>query len=118
MFSIDYKNPMPIYEQLVEKIESFIFQGVFKADEQLPSVRQLAMDLSINPNTIQKAYSMLDAKGMTYSVKGRGIFVSSDYQKAKDTRIQVIKEDILDLTKQAESLGVTRTQVINWIDEY
>lgn len=117
MFSIDYKNPTPIYEQLAEKIEKFALQGILKPDEQLPSVRQLAMELSINPNTIQKAYSMLDMKGITYSVKGRGSFISSNCQKAKDSRIEIIKEDIIDLSKQAKDLGVTKSRIVSWIDD-
>ena len=77
MILIDYKDRRPIYEQIVEKIETLILKGVFEPDSMLPSVRSLAMELSINPNTIQRAYAELERKGITYTVKGKGSFVSS-----------------------------------------
>ena len=77
MISIDYKDRKPIYEQLVDNIKDLVLKGVLACDEQLPSVRQLANDLAINPNTIQKAYTELERQGVTYSLKGRGCFIAS-----------------------------------------
>ena len=76
MIVIDYQDRRPIYEQIVEKFQVLILKGVLEQGEQMPSVRKLAMDLAINPNTIQKAYSMLEQQGYIYPVKGRGNFVS------------------------------------------
>ena len=76
MIMLDYRDPRPIYEQVKVKLEEMILSGVLKQDEQLPSVRSLAMDLSINPNTIQRAYNELEQSGYIYSVRGRGSFVS------------------------------------------
>ncbi len=72
MIIIDYKDTRPIYEQVVEKFKTLILKGALSPDEQMPSVRNLAMELSINPNTIQKAYSQLEREGFIYTVKGRG----------------------------------------------
>lgn len=116
MFTIDYRNPKPIYEQLTDKIEKFAINGILKPDEKLPSVRELAMELSINPNTIQKAYSILDAKGITYAVKGRGIFISPDCSKAKELRIDEIKTSIKSLVVEACEIGATKEEIINWIE--
>ena len=60
MIKIDYRDPRPIYEQVVDGIEELALRGALPADTQIPSVRQLAMELSINPNTIQKAFSLLE----------------------------------------------------------
>lgn len=76
--SIDFRNRKPIYEQIVDRFEILIVNGVLDADSQLPSVRALAVELSINPNTIQKAYSILEQNGYIYPVKGRGNFVSGN----------------------------------------
>lgn len=77
MILIDYRSRKPIYEQIIDNIKELIVSGVLKRDEQLPSVRQLAQELAINPNTIQKAYAELERQGVTYSLKGRGSFVGS-----------------------------------------
>ena len=78
MIIIDYKDTRPIYEQIVEKFKLLILKGGMQPDEQMPSVRNLAIELSINPNTIQKAYAELERQGFIYTVKGRGNFVSGD----------------------------------------
>ena len=75
MIIIDYSDKRPIYEQIVERFQALILNGVMEADEKLPSVRSLAMELSINPNTIQRAYAELERDGYIYTVKGRGNFV-------------------------------------------
>ena len=76
MIILDYQDRRPIYEQIVEKFQALILSGALPPDSQLPSVRRLAMELSINPNTIQRAYAQLEKEGFVYPVKGRGNFVS------------------------------------------
>ena len=76
MISIDYQSRIPIYEQIVERFQTLILKGVLEPDSQMPSVRSLAVKLSINPNTIQKAYTLLEQQGYIYPVKGRGNFIS------------------------------------------
>ncbi|MBQ2005002.1 MAG: GntR family transcriptional regulator, partial [Peptococcaceae bacterium] len=71
MILIDYKSRTPIYEQIIENVKALIVSGVLERDAQLPSVRQLAQDLAINPNTIQRAYAELEREGIIYSLKGR-----------------------------------------------
>ena len=75
MIILDYNDKRPIYEQIVEKMTNLILRGVYEADEKLPSVRSMAVDLSINPNTIQRAYGELERQGYIYSIKGKGNFV-------------------------------------------
>ena len=80
MIILDYQDRRPIYEQITEKFRTLIYQGALPAGCRLPSVRQLAMELSINPNTIQRAYMTLEQEGMIYPVKGKGNFVAETQQ--------------------------------------
>ncbi|MDO4322230.1 MAG: GntR family transcriptional regulator [Lachnospiraceae bacterium] len=95
MIGIDLQNRKPIYEQIVERFQTLIVSGVLEPDSQMPSVRALAMELSINPNTIQKAYAVLEQEGYIYPVKGRGNFVSGNEglrQKKQDSIFTSLKE--------------------------
>ena len=76
MITIDYRYKRPIYEQIIEQFEKLIVSDVLKPNDKLPSVRSLAMEISINPNTIQRAYMQLEKDGWIYTVKGKGNFVS------------------------------------------
>ncbi len=78
MFHIDSLSRQPVYEQLIEQLERFILSGVLHPGDQLPSVRSLSIELSINPNTIQKAYGELDTRGIIYSIPGIGCFVAEN----------------------------------------
>ena len=108
MIVIDYQNRKPIYEQIVERFQMLIITGAVAPDSQMPSVRTLAVDLSINPNTIQKAYSILEQEGFIYPIRGRGNFVSgnSDLKEKKQTaffeaiRQLVVKGKELDIQKE------------------
>ena len=71
MITIDYQSKLPLYEQIAKRFQTLILKGALPPDSQMPSVRSLAMDLSINPNTIQKAYSLLEQERYIYPVKGR-----------------------------------------------
>ena len=82
MFQIDIMSRIPVYEQLIRQTEKFILLGVLKEGDKLPSVRQLSAELSINPNTIQKAFTELDRRGIIFSVNGRGNFVADKALKA------------------------------------
>ena len=80
MIILDYQDRRPIYEQITEKFRTLIYQGALPAGCRLPSVRQLAMELSINPNTIQRAYVELERQGYIYSVKGKGSYMAENHQ--------------------------------------
>ena len=106
MIFIDYNDKRPIYEQVTEKIQTLILNGVLEPDSKLPSVRSLAMELSINPNTIQRAYSELEREGFIYSVKGRGNFV-----KMNENLIIKEQEKLLIKFKENVSLSIEEGQV-------
>ena len=105
MIGIDLQNRKPIYEQIVECFETLIVSGVLEPDSQMPSVRALAMELSINPNTIQKAYAALEQEGYIFSVKGRGNFVSESaslFEKKKESCLEELRR----LLFRAKELGI------------
>lgn len=76
MIVLDYRDRRPLYEQVTERLEELMFQEILTENTKLPSVRSLATELSINPNTIQRAYAELEQRGYIYSVKGKGSFVA------------------------------------------
>ncbi|MGN0773724.1 MAG: GntR family transcriptional regulator [Candidatus Ventricola sp.] len=98
MFLVNPKSKQPIYEQLVEQLRKQLFLGVVQAGQALPSVRQLATELGINPNTIQKAYRRMEAEGMIISVPGKGSFISDDLadmlKKQRDEQLEKTRMQI------------------------
>ena len=115
MIVIDYQNRKPIYEQIVEKFQMLIIKGILKADSQMPSVRSLAAELSINPNTIQKAYTILEQQGYIYSVKGRGNYVADVTALAEQKRQSLLKE-AEQLIAYGRGIGITSAEYIEIID--
>lgn len=111
MFTINPRSGTPLYEQLEQNIISLIAAGALSPDEQLPSVRSLARDLGVNPNTVQKAYGHLEEKGIVYQAAGRGSFVSP--VESAMNRIVQEKCDALRLAMiDARRAGVQKTQVM------
>jgi GntR family transcriptional regulator len=111
MLQLDYGDRRPLYEQIKEKIKTLIISGVLKPDERLPSVRELAQSLTVNPNTIQKAYKDLETEGFIYSVRAKGSFVapldrSSNYHRLEELRRQLEKivAEMLYLNEPIEQL--------------
>lgn len=116
MFTIDTRSRTPIYEQLMEKLKELIFREVMKEDEQLPSVRTLAQQLTINPNTIQKAYRELEREGYIYSVPGKGSFVSPVKKEINKERMEMLKSELERIVGEILYLGVPKDEVIKLIE--
>lgn len=106
MINIDFRDRRPIYEQLVSSIKDLIMRGIMLRDEQLPSVRALAAELGINPNTIQKAYSELERQGITYTVSGKGCFVADVGGEILETKKRDILKKIQSAAHEAAGLSV------------
>ena len=115
MLGINYRDGRPIYEQVVDEIEHMVVHGVLEPDSQLPSVRQMAAELSINPNTIQRAYSELESRGVIYSVKGKGNFVSPNAAALRGRRLRDLQVQITELVRTARELGVSDAQLMEWM---
>ena len=116
MIVLDYQDRRSIYEQIAEKFQVLIIKGILEEDTKMPSVRQLAMDLSINPNTIQRAYTLLESKGYIYPVKGRGNFVA-----AKNLFIGEEKEQFYQnlrmQVKQGMTMAISYAELVEYIEQ-
>ena len=116
MLTLNYRDSRPIYEQIKDGLRRMIVTGAMAQDEKLPSVRALATQLSINPNTIQRAYNELEAEGYIYSVAGKGSFVSGTAD-ADAVRRENLKEDLRKLAGELRYLGMTHEDAMKLIKE-
>lgn len=108
MIFIDYHSRVPIYEQIKEQIIMLINTGVYKPDEQLPSIRSLSNELNINVNTIKRALAELEHDGITYSAQGRGVFVSSNpigNEKVKTSALNDVESVVISAKTKGVSLN-------------
>ena len=116
MFQIDRFGRVPIYEQIIEQTQRLIASGALKEGDQLPSVRVLSQELSVNPNTLQKAYSELERRGLCVSAPGNGRFVTADAFRLVG---EGLKERLEELQKIAEELcaaGMPVEHVLNSVN--
>lgn len=111
MIILDYQDRRPIYEQITEKFQTLIISGAMEAGSRMPSVRQLAMDLSINPNTIQRAYMELEQRGLIYPVKGKGNFVADSLDIRKISRENYLVE-LKELAVKGKGLGFEEQELV------
>ncbi len=116
MFQLDFKSGTPICDQIVNGFIKLKALGVLKGGDQLPSVRTLASKFSVNPNTVQKSYAILEASGIIYSVKGKGSFISDD-ENAANAVIESARQDFIAAIRSAGELGLTAEDMINLIKE-
>ena len=116
MIILDYRDTRPLYEQIVDKFQMLILSGALEPNSRMPSVRSLAVELSINPNTIQRAYSELERNGFLYTVKGKGNYVAYS-DSLKDVRKQEILEKLRDLKKEALSMGMTVKELTEFLEQ-
>ena len=115
MITIDYQSKLPLYEQIAERFQAMILRDALPPGSQMPSVRSLAMDLSINPNTIQKAFSLLEQRGYIYPVRGRGNYVADTARLAAQDKAALLKE-ANNLLIQGKVLGISRQELIAVVD--
>ena len=106
MIIIDYKDARPIYEQVVDKFQKLILTGALEPNTRMPSVRSLAVELSINPNTIQRAYTELERQGFIYSVKGKGSFVA-DSGRLRRERLREWEREFDRLAEEGFQIGLS-----------
>ncbi len=118
MFQIDLKSRKAIYEQVVDRFKEMIITGILKPDEKVPSVRDLAKELAINPNTIQKAYKELENQGYFYSVAGLGRFAAVPAESYRNTaRIEELKETVRTSVKELMFLQCPTEEIRSVIEE-
>ncbi len=112
VISVDFRSRTPIFEQIVASVENLVLRGIMKPDEQLPSVRALSAELGINPNTIQKAYSELERRGIIYSAATRGSFVNSDTAALREKNKEQLLEKLEESIRDAKTKSVTKEEIL------
>ncbi|MFO7161600.1 MAG: GntR family transcriptional regulator [[Clostridium] cellulosi] len=115
--NVDKQSSTPVYEQIIEQIKRMILIGSLKSDEQIPSVRSLSLELSVNPNTIQKAYNELEISGITYSVPGVGRFVSKDAKQKIGSDYKNNIDKIYEISYWLALSGVEHNLVIDMVNK-
>ena len=113
MLRIDPLSKTPIYEQIIEQLERLVLSGAISPGDPIPSVRSLSMELKANPNTIQKAYSELDSRGIICSVPGKGCFISAGARLSLNDRARKSINDIKDICEMLKMAGVEENEVIS-----
>lgn len=116
MLSINYKDPRPIYEQVRDSLRQLILTGAIAPGEKLPSVRELAGQLAINPNTIQRAYRELEYLGFINTVPGKGAFAAEDDLAARQRKkelLEALRVSILEI----KSLGASEEELLRHVSD-
>lgn len=116
MFSIQSKSSQPIFEQIIEQVGKFIALGILKPDDQLPTVRSLAKDLGINPNTVAKAYHECEMKGLIVSQAGVGFFVNKEQQE--NPIVTQAYDIFLSSYHNLIDLGESEKNILNYLERY
>ncbi len=118
MFQLDLKSRKSIYEQIVDNLKELIITGMLKSEDKIPSVRELSKTLTVNPNTIQKAYRELEYQGFIYTVSGLGTFVASPAEQPIDEkRIAEVKEHMREYIMELFYIGCSLDRIRMILDE-
>ena len=113
--SLDYQSRTPIYEQIIKEVERYVALGILKPDEQIPSIRELAASLGVNPNTVKKAYTELEQKGVIYVISTKGTFIANKTNEVIERKINDGINNINKIITELETLGISKEDVINKI---
>jgi GntR family transcriptional regulator len=116
LIGVNESNGIPIYQQIYDGVINLIIKGILRTGEKLPSVREMALQNNINPNTIQKAYKILESEGYIYSVKGKGNFVGEHDEVLDNYRSQLdalMHENI----KALLDIGDTKTMILSYVGD-
>ena len=118
MITIDKNSSKPYYEQLMLSSKEAILQGILQPGDKIPSVREMAKQQLMNPNTVSKAYKVLEAEQVLITIKGKGTFVKDFAKLPRDElRIAQLKDQMNDLVIEATHLKVTEQELITWIEQ-
>lgn len=111
IISLDYQSRTPIYEQIIREIERYVALGILKSNEQIPSIRELASSLGINPNTVKKAYTELEQKGVIYVISTKGTFIAEKTNIVVQRKINDGINNINKIIAELEMLGVSKEEI-------
>ncbi len=113
IITLDYSSRISIYEQIINEVEKYVALGILKEGEQIPSIRDLASTLGINPNTVRKAYQELERKGVINTLSTKGTFITNNTKSVTEEKIAQEINKINKIIKELEKLGLTKTDIID-----
>ena len=113
-----FKNGIPIYTQIIDQFKAFILSGEFQPGQQIPPVRELAVDAGVNPNTMQRALAELEREGLLYSVRTTGRFVTDNADAFAELRRTLGNSHIENLFKNLNELGMTNEEIITAVQQW
>ena len=117
MISLNYRDQRPIYEQVKDGLRHLVVTGAIQTGDKLPSVRALAREIGVNPNTVAKAYQELERQGIIYTVPGRGSFVSPDVLRLEGPKREALQE-VFAACDRAVERGVTPPELLSEIERH
>lgn len=114
---MDFNNSLPIYIQIMDYIKRKIVINELKAGDKLPSVREIAQDLKVNPNTIQRSYSELEREGIVFTQRGLGTFITEDTKRINQLKGNLATKVLEKFISDMKSLGYTKDEIIDLISK-
>lgn len=118
MINLDYQSRVPIYEQIVSSIEKYVAVGILKENTQIPSIRDMASALGVNPNTVKKSYDILESKKVITTISTKGTFIAKDTSIATTNKINEYINEIKAKINELNNLGLSFEQIIERIKKW
>ena len=115
--NLDYQSRIPIYEQIVNNIEKYVAVGILREKSQIPSIRELANNLGINPNTVKKAYDILENRGVIMTISTKGTFISNNTKMVLENKIDNEINLIKDKIRELENMGISKKEIMKSIEK-
>ena len=116
--NLDYQSRIPIYEQIVNNIEKYVAVGILREKSQIPSIRELANNLGINPNTVKKAYDILENRGVIMTISTKGTFISNNTKMVLENKIDKEINLIKDKIRELENMGISKKEIMKRIEKW
>lgn len=114
MINIDSRSSIPIYEQIIVRIKELIIKGLLSPGDKLPSVRELSSIITVNPNTVSKAYKELEREKVIETLRGKGTFVSLNYMpQIQEDKVNMLKDDLKRLVLEAKYMGLSKEDIVS-----
>lgn len=115
-YQIDNQSRKAVYEQIIEQVERFILASLLKPDDQLPSVRSLSIELNLNPNTVQRAYSELERRGVIYTITGKGSFVDEKAREVISSEKRKELPQLFEILKEFSAAGIKKQEIVDIVN--
>ena len=115
--NLDYQSRIPIYEQIVNNIEKYVAVGILREKSQIHSIRELANNLGINPNTVKKAYDILENRGVIMTISTKGTFISNNTKMVLENKIDKEINLIKDKIRELENMGISKKEIMKRIEK-